>query len=235
MKGKIYLIPITLGPTLIEHVIPEYVKRIICTIDYYIVENVRTARRFLKKAGIQSSIDDLRFMILDKHTQPEEPEFFLLPIYKNKNIGIISEAGVPCIADPGAEIVRLAHAKNIQVIPLTGPSSIFLALMASGLNGQNFAFVGYLPVKSPDRIKKFRFLEKRSREENQSQIFMETPYRNQKLLEDLLKTCRPDTKLCIACDITFTREFIKTKTIQEWKANIPDINKRPAIFILQGY
>ena len=234
MKANIYLIPSPLGTGTIDTVLPDYIKKIINKIDYYIVENVRTARRFLKKAGIQTLIDDLEFMILDKHTQPQELETFLLPISKNKDIGIISEAGVPCIADPGAEIVKIAHKKNIRVIPLVGPSSILLALMASGLNGQNFAFTGYLPIQTRNKTEKIKFLENRSVKENQSQIFMETPYRNQKLLEDLLKTCWSDTKLCIAADITLTTEFIKTKTVQEWNENIPDIHKRPTIFLIQG-
>jgi len=234
MKANIYLIPSPIGTGAIDTVLPDYVKKIINKIDYYIVEDLRTARRFLKKAEIQTSIDDLKFMVLDKHTQPQELEAFLLPISKNKDIGIISEAGVPCIADPGAEIVKLAHKKNIRVIPLVGPSSILLALMASGLNGQNFAFAGYLPIQTRNRTEKIKFLENRSVKENQSQIFMETPYRNQKLLEDILKTCRSNTKLCIATDITLDTEFIKTKTVQEWKANMPDIHKRPTIFIIQG-
>lgn len=234
MKANIYLIPSPLGTGTIDTVLPDYVKKIINKIDYYIVENVRTARRFLKKAGIQTLIDDLEFMILDKHTQPQELEKFLIPITNNKDIGIVSEAGVPCVADPGAEIVKLAHKKNIPVIPLVGPSSILLALMASGLNGQNFAFAGYLPIQTRNRTEKIKFLENRSVKENQSQIFMETPYRNQKLLEDLLKTCQLNTKLCVATDITLDTEFIKTKTVQEWKANIPDIHKRPTIFIIHG-
>nr|MQY80215.1 SAM-dependent methyltransferase [Bacteroidota bacterium] len=180
MKANIYLIPSPLGTGAIDTVLPDYVKKIINKIDYYIVENVRTARRFLKKAGIQTAIDDLVFMILDKFTQSQELEKFLIPITNNKDIGIISEAGVPCVADPGAEIVKLAHKKNIRVIPLVGPSSILLALMASGLNGQNFAFTGYLPIQTRNRTEKIKFLENRSIKENQSQIFMETPYRNQK-------------------------------------------------------
>jgi len=234
MKANIYLIPSPIGTGAIDTVLPDYVKKIINKIDYYIVEDLRTARRFLKKAEIQTSIDDLKFMVLDKHTQHQELEAFLLPISKNKDIGIISEAGVPCIADPGAEIVNLAHKKNIRVIPLVGPSSILLALMASGLNGQNFAFAGYLPIQTRNRTEKIKLLENRSVKENQSQIFMETPYRNQKLLEDILKTCRSNTKLCIATDITLDTEFIKTKTVQEWKANMTDIHKRPTIFIIQG-
>ena len=150
-------------------------------------------------------------------------------------MGIISEAGVPAVADPGADIVRLAHKKSIQVVPIVGPSSILLALMASGMNGQNFSFVGYLPIKSNQRIKRIKYLENRSRNENQTQIFIEAPYRNQVLFKDILTTCDFSTKLCIACDITLKSEYIHTRTIREWTKNKPEINKRPAIFLIQGY
>ena len=232
MRGKLYLLPATLGDSKIEAVIPEDVKNIVNSINHYIVENQRTARRYLKKLGIKTPIDNLDFYTLNKHTLPDEINNFLQPVFQGRNVGIISEAGCPGIADPGSEIVKLAHQKNIRVIPLTGPSSIFLALMASGMNGQNFAFVGYLPIKKDEKLKRIRFLENRSFAENQTQIFMEAPYRNQHLLNDILKTCQSNTLLCLSVNITLEKEFIQTKTISEWKKNIPDINKMPAIFLL---
>lgn len=235
MEGKLYLIPATLGDSKIEAVIPESVKNIVNSINHYIVENQRTARRYLKKLGIKTSIDKLTFYTLNKHTLPDEINNFLQPVFQSKNVGIISEAGCPGIADPGSEIVKLAHQKNIRVIPLTGPSSIFLALMASGMNGQNFAFVGYLPIKKDEKLKRIRFLENRSFAENQTQIFMEAPYRNQHLLNDILKTCQNKTLLCLSVNITLEKEFIQTKTISDWKKNIPDINKMPTIFLLHKY
>ena len=233
MIGKLYLIPATLGDSKIEAVIPESVKNIVNSINHYIVENQRTARRYLKKLGIKMPIDKLTFYTLNKHTLPDEINNFLQPVFQGRNVGIISEAGCPGIADPGSEIVKLAHQKNIRVIPLTGPSSIFLALMASGMNGQNFAFVGYLPIKKDEKLKRIRFLENRSFAENQTQIFMEAPYRNQHLLNDILNTCQNNTLLCLSVNITLEKEFIQTKTISEWKKDIPDINKMPVIFLLQ--
>ena len=233
--AKLYLIPTTLGDSKITDVIPELVTNTINNIDHYIVENVRTARRYLKKAGIISPIDDLHFFELNKHTSPSEINEYLKPIKENKNIGLISEAGVPGVADPGAEIVKLAHQNKIDVVPLTGPSSILLSLMASGFNGQSFAFVGYLPIKSNERSKKLSFLEKRSQSEDQTQMFIETPYRNQKLFDDLLTFCSNNTMLCIACDITLENEFIKTKSIADWKKNKPSINKRPTIFLIHKF
>jgi 16S rRNA (cytidine1402-2'-O)-methyltransferase len=231
MKGKLYLIPSTIGDTPIGHVIPQLNLSIINDIRYYIVENERTARRELIKMGIETSIDELEFFILNKHTRKEDIPGFL-KFTENNNVGLLSEAGVPGVADPGSEIVSLAHECNIEVIPLVGPSSIVLALMASGLNGQNFAFVGYLPVNKSERIQRIRHLEQRSKTENQSQLFIEAPYRNNQLLEALLNTCSPDTLLCIATDITTQNAFIKTKCISVWKKKKPDLNKRPTIFIL---
>ncbi len=231
--GHLYLIPVTLGESPVTSVLPEKVLDIIQHIDYYIVENVRTARRMLLKMGLRKSIDDLTFFTLDKHTDIKDIDSFLKPAEQH-DIGLLSEAGVPGVADPGAEIVRLAHEKNIRVIPLVGPSSLLLALMASGLNGQNFAFTGYLPVKKSERIRRIIELEKRSKTENQSQLFIETPYRNNQLLEDIVASCRNTTRLCIAADITLETELIKTKTIQEWSDHLPDLHKRPALFILQA-
>ena len=234
MKGKIFLIPTTLGESDIKSVIPDNVKQIVEEINFFIVENIRTARRYIRKLSATKVIDDITFFELNKHTNANELTSFIQPTLSGNDIGIISEAGNPGIADPGADIVKIAHRKGIQVIPLVGPSSILLALISSGLNGQNFAFNGYLPVKQNEKIKKIQFLENRSKNENQSQIFMETPYRNMKMTEDILNSCRKNTLLCIAADITLDTEFIKTKTIAEWKKSVPQINKRPAIFILQA-
>ncbi|OFX20122.1 MAG: SAM-dependent methyltransferase [Bacteroidetes bacterium GWA2_31_9b] len=233
MNGKIYLIPTTLGESPIENVIPKYVVDIINKTNHYIVENVKTARRYLIKAGIKTKIDDLTFYELNKHSSSEQYVSYLNPIKENLNIGIISEAGTPGVADPGADIVAIAHEMNIPVIPLVGPSSILLSVMASGLNGQSFAFVGYLPINKSERIKKIRDLERRSQIENQTQLFIETPYRNNHLLEDLLTSCHPETMLCIASEITLDTEFIKTKMIKEWKSKIPDLNKKPTIFLIK--
>ena len=201
-KGKLYLIPSTIGESPIDNVIPAYNKYVINEIDIYIVEEIRTARRFLKKAGLVKPIDDLTFFVLNEHSKPEEIDNYLDAIQKGENIGLLSEAGVPCIADPGADIVRIAQQKNIEVVPLVGPSSILLALMASGFNGQQFAFLGYLPVDKNLRINKIKEIERNVFQKNETQIFIETPYRNNQLIESLLQTCRNETLLCIATDIT---------------------------------
>lgn len=232
MSAKIYLIPTTLGDSPIDNVIPKYVVDIINDTQHYIVENIKTARRYLIKAGIKTKIDDLTFYELNKHSSPEEYLSYLNPIKDNKNIGVISEAGTPGVADPGADIVEIAHRKNIPVVPLVGPSSILLSVMASGLNGQNFAFLGYLPIKKPERSKRLKELEKRSQIENQTQLFIEAPYRNMQMMEDILSICSPDTKLCIATDITLETEFIKTKAVKDWKKEKPSIHKRPTIFLI---
>ena len=195
-KGKLYLIPTTLGDSAVENVIPSYNREVINKISIYIVEEVRTARRFLKKAGLIMPIDELVFFELNEHTKPEEIGLYLNAIDNGDNIGLLSEAGVPCIADPGAEIVKIAQQKNIEVIPLIGPSSILLALMASGFNGQQFAFLGYLPVDKNQRINKIKEIEKNIFLRNETQIFIETPYRNNQLIEALLQTCRNETLLC---------------------------------------
>ncbi|MBE9480714.1 MAG: SAM-dependent methyltransferase [Bacteroidetes bacterium] len=231
-KGKLYLIPSSLGNSKLNSIIPEYNSKIINRLDEFIVENIRTARRFLKKTGFKKSFDNITFYILDKHSDQTEILSYLNSIDKGKDIGLLSEAGTPCIADPGAEIVRMAHQKNIRVIPLVGPSSIFLALMASGFNGQNFIFHGYLPVKKYLKINKIKTLEKDAQQKNQTQIFIETPYRNKQLLDSIIETCNKETLLCIACDITLKNEFITTKTIAEWSKNLPEIHKRPTVFLL---
>jgi len=232
-KGILYLIPTTLGETAeTMDVLPKKINTIINTIDEYIVENEKSARHFLKKMGIQKPLPEIILHPLNQHTNSGELSTYLNAINQGKNIGIISEAGCPGVADPGAEVVKLAHEKNIKVVPLVGPSSILLAIMASGFNGQNFAFNGYLPKQQEDRIKKIKELENLVYKKNQTQLFIETPYRNQHLLDDLLKTCDNKTKLCIACDITLESEFIKTKSIFDWKKQMPDINKKPTLFLI---
>jgi 16S rRNA (cytidine1402-2'-O)-methyltransferase len=213
-------------------VLSQEVKEIAATIDEFVVENEKSARKFLKSIGTKIPQNDLILHVLNEHSGNEEIKTLSGILKKNKNIGLLSEAGCPAVADPGAQLVRLAHEQNIKVIPLTGPSSIILSLMASGLNGQSFTFHGYLPRESSQRKMKLAAIEKDSQKKNQTQIFIETPYRNIQLLTDILQTCEPGTRLCIACNITSPDEFIKTRSIAEWKKNIPEINKIPAIFLL---
>jgi len=231
-KGLLYLLPTTIGDTAINKVIPAYVTETINSISEFIVEDIRTARRFLIKNGYTKSIDNITFHLLDKHTPIEEIPSFLNNISKGVSIGILSESGTPCVADPGADVVRIAQQKNITVIPLVGPSSILLSIMASGFNGQNFAFVGYLPIDKSDRNKKIKELEKKVYKQNQTQIFIETPYRNTKLFEAILNSCSNETLLCVACEISQENEFIKTKSIKDWKKQSPDINKKNTIFLV---
>lgn len=230
--ANLYLIPITLGESEINTVLPAYNREVILSISHFIVENIRTARRFLKKTEPTIDIDSLQFYELNKHTDKNQLHGYLEPIKEGLHVGVMSEAGCPGVADPGADVVRIAHEKGIQVVPLVGPSSILLALMASGMNGQNFAFNGYLPIKKNEKIKQIKHLESSIYSENQSQLFIEAPYRNRQLLDDLLNACQPHTKLCIACDVTLESEFIKTKSIADWKKQKPDIQKRPSIFVL---
>ena len=228
----IYLIPTSLGESSFDSILPARNTQIVTDLKHFIVEDVRTARRFLKKANPSIDIDTLTFYILNQHTSPEELSGFLKPMLAGHDMGVLSEAGCPAIADPGADVVAIAQRNNYTVVPLVGPSSILLSLMASGFNGQSFAFVGYLPIQSDERSKALKKLESRAYSENQSQIFIETPYRNMKMLEEILKTCQSNTRLCIAADITLDTEFIKTKTIKEWKTQLPDLNKRPCIFLI---
>lgn len=232
MKAYLYLIPVTLGDSGPTNVFPAINTRIIQSIRYFIVENVRTARRFLKMIDPSVAIDQLTFFELNKHTSPTVLPDYLLPAEHGNAIGLMSEAGCPGVADPGAAIVRLAHQKKLQVVPLVGPSSILLSVMASGMNGQNFAFNGYLPVSKSEKIKKLQLLEKRIQAEDQTQLFIETPYRNTQLFNDLIAFCNAGTRLCIACDLTLESEYIETRTIQDWKDQKPEIQKRPAIFVL---
>lgn len=232
MKGKLYLIPTTLGNTEPLEVMPLSVKKVVEQLTYFIVENEKSARRFIKRITPTKSQPSLELMLLDKYSDDLETKNYLDICEKGISVGLLSEAGVPAVADPGATIVKLAHQKGIQVVPLVGPSSILLAIMASGMNGQSFAFNGYLPIEKSDRKKAIKDLEKLSKDKNQSQIFIETPYRNEKMLEDLRSTLSPDTRICVACDITLPSEYIKTFTVKEWKNIKTDLHKRPAIFII---
>lgn len=232
-RGQLYLLPTTLGETDdLSKILPSGNSEIIIGLKYFIVENIRSARRFLKKVNRDINIDELIFFELNQHTKPEEIASFLQPLKSGNDMGILSEAGCPAIADPGADVVALAQAQNYTVVPLIGPSSILLSLMASGFNGQSFAFLGYLPVQQSDRINALKKMETRIYNEHQTQIFIETPYRNMKMLDDILVTCQPNTKLCIAADITLDTEFIKTNPVSAWKKQKPDLNKRPCIFLL---
>lgn len=230
--GKLYLIPTRLGDNPPLEVLPISVKKIIEMVDDYIVENEKTARRFIKKIDSRKSQNNLNFKILNKYTQPEEIENFLDACVSGKPMGLLSEAGCPGIADPGADIVKLAHDNNIQVVPMVGPSSILLAMMSSGMNGQSFTFNGYIPIDKAERKVSLKRLERLSFEHNQSQIFIETPYRNNKVLEDICSYLHPNTQVCVACDLTLPTEFIKTQTVREWKNTNLDLHKRPTIFII---
>ena len=230
--AKLFLIPTSLGECDFNRILPTLNNQIVTDLKHFIVEDVRTARRFLKKVDRSINIDELSFFVLNQHTTAEEISTFLKPMIAGYDMGVLSEAGCPAIADPGADVVAIAQRKNFTVVPLVGPSSILLSLMGSGFNGQSFAFSGYLPIQPAERSKALKKLESRAYTENQSQLFIETPYRNMKMVEEILQTCQPNTQLCIAADITLETEFIKTKTIKEWKSNIPDLNKRPCIFIL---
>lgn len=236
IKNALYLIPVTLGETELDRVIPPYNRQIIAGIKHFIVENIRSARRFLVQAVKGIDIDALTFYELNEHTDLTTISGYLDPLQKQKlPMGVISEAGCPAVADPGAIVVEQAHKKNLQVIPLAGPSSMIMSVMASGFNGQSFAFNGYLPVKNQERAAKIRQLEGRAWKEKQTQLFIEAPYRNLKMLETLAQTCRPDTKICIAAGMTTEQEFIATHTAAEWKKlPEPPINKVPAIFLIYG-
>lgn len=232
MEAALYLIPVTLGETEVNKVLPSYNREIILGIKYFIVENIRSARRFLKKVDRDINIDELKFVELNKHTTPAEFSSYLEPLMQGNPIGVISEAGCPAVADPGADVVAIAQKKRLKVVPLVGPSSIILSVMASGFNGQSFAFHGYLPIDASERMHRLKELEERIYRESQTQLFIETPYRNHKMLDDILQHCKPQTKLCIAANITCEGEFIQTKSIQEWKKGTPNLVKIPCIFLL---
>jgi 16S rRNA (cytidine1402-2'-O)-methyltransferase len=234
VQGKLFLIPNLLSPGSINAVLPCNIKETVDQIEYFFAEDVRTARRFLSELKISKRIEDLKFYKVDKDTSSEEVKSFFKEIPNGENIGVISEAGCPCIADPGSLAVYEAHQLGIEVVPIVGPSSILLALIASGLNGQSFVFHGYLPIEKDDRSKAIKLMEKDSLQKKQTQIFMETPYRNNKLLEEVIKVCNQETKLCIASNLTAPDQFIKTQKINNWRDNIPDLNKQPSIFLLMA-
>ena len=232
MNQALYLIPNLLGETPVEQVLPAYNHDIIMGIRHFIVEDVRTARRFLKQVDRSIDIDQLTFYTLNKHTKPDEISGMLKPLEEGNPMGVISEAGCPAVADPGADVVAIAQRKGLQVVPLVGPSSIILAVMGSGFNGQSFAFNGYLPIEPDERIKTLKKLEQRAYTENQTQLFIETPYRNAKMMADILKACRPQTHLCIAAGLTTKDEYIRTLTVKEWGGKLPNLDKVPCIFLI---
>ena len=231
-KGTLYLIPSLLGESQVDAVFPPVNREVISRIKHFIVEEMRTARRFLKKICPEIEIDSLTFTLYNEHTSSTDASFFLEPLLNGHDAGIISEAGTPCVADPGSLVVRLAHESGIRIVPLVGPSSILLALMASGFNGQNFAFLGYLPADKMLRVRKIKELEKTILEKDQTQIFIETPYRNRQVFESLIRVCRPESQLCLATDISGIHEVIKSQSIADWQNQKPDIHKRPTIFLL---
>ena len=232
-NASLYLIPVTLGDTPIKQVLPDYNHDIIVNIKHFIVENIRSARRFLKQVEKAIDIDELTFYELNRHTDRKIIGEYLQPLAQGQSVGIISEAGCPAIADPGADVVAIAQARGIKVVPLVGPSSIIMSLMGSGFNGQSFAFNGYLPVDVPGRIKALKKLENKVYNEDQTQIFIETPYRNTKMMETMLQSLRPTTKICIAAGITTPQEFIVTKTVEKWKkSKMPEFEKIPCVFLI---
>ncbi|MEP3836686.1 MAG: SAM-dependent methyltransferase [Algibacter sp.] len=230
--GTLYLIPTTLGDNEPLEVLPISVKQAIDKIDTFIVENDKTARRFIKRISPNKSQPSLNMFHLNKFTDEADLPTFLHPCLNGVDVGLLSEAGCPGVADPGADIVKIAHQKNIKVVPLVGPSSILMAIMSSGMNGQSFTFNGYLPIDKGERKAEIKRLERLSFEQNQSQIFIETPYRNNKMLEVLSSVLENNTDICVACDITLSSEFIKTQTANQWKKNKVDLHKRPTIFII---
>lgn len=232
--GTLYLIPCPISDeTAPWDVLPAANRAVMDALDYFIVENTRTARRFLSKAGIARPIGELEFRELNEHTDAMGVGELVRPLTEGRSAGVISEAGVPGVADPGALVVEACHRMGVRVVPLVGPSSIILAVMASGLNGQSFAFNGYLPVKPPERAKAIRFFERRARSEGQTQLFIEAPYRNVKLMEQLLQTLAPDTRLTVAMDLTAPGQFVATHTVARWRGlPLPELNKRPAIFAI---
>ena len=229
--GKLYLIPTPLGENDPAEVLPRQVLERACSLRCFVVEELRTARRFLSRYGLEGHIEELDFHVLNEHTAPAEVEA-MLPLFDGQDVGLLSEAGLPAVADPGAALVALCHRHGIEVVPMVGPSSLMLALMASGLNGQSFAFRGYIPAKTDERRAALKDLEKQSRALNQSQILIETPYRNDALFADMLQSLSPATRLCVAADITLPTQLIKTETVAQWRKTPLTIGKRPCVFIL---
>ena len=233
METALYLIPVLLGDTEPRQVLPDYNRDVILNIRHFVVEDVRSARRFLKRVEKSIDIDALSFYPMGKHADRNLYDQYLEPLRNGESVGVLSEAGCPAVADPGAEVVRVAQQEGLRVIPLVGPSSILLAVMGSGFNGQSFAFNGYLPIDAGERVRKLKLLESRAISEKQTQLFIETPYRNAKLLADILHTCKPSTRVCIAAGLTTEQEFLRTLTVQQWKkTSLPDLSKIPTIFAI---
>ena len=231
-KGKLILFPVGLGNKNLSTCLPEYNKELLDSCRIFIVENLRDARRFLVSFGYKYPIDDTVFHLLNEHTKDHEIDDYLNEIENDKNIGLLSDAGIPCVADPGAAIVQIAQKRQITVVPLVGPSSLLMALMGSGFNGQNFAFRGYLPVETKERQRRIKELESLVYKEDQTQIFIETPYRNNQLLKSILETCNENTKICIAKNILLDEQYIITKTVREWKKNLPELHKQNTVFLI---
>ncbi|HHU27062.1 MAG TPA: SAM-dependent methyltransferase [Bacteroidales bacterium] len=231
-KPALYLIPTLLGDTPVSKVIPPYNIEVASRLKYFIVENTRTARRFLKRCDPSIDIDGLTFFELNKHTNPHQIASFLKPLTTGESMGVLSEAGCPAVADPGADVVAIAQREGYQVIPLVGPSSLLMALMGSGFNGQSFAFHGYLPIDPGERAKKLKRLEMLAYSDDQTQLFIETPYRNQKLAEEILRQCKPKTRLCIAMNLSLPDAYLVTRTVQAWKGKLPNMHKKPAVFLI---
>ncbi len=231
--GTLYLIPVTLGDDMVQHVIPDYVLNVARKLETFVVESEKSARHFLSTIKTLKPVRELNLHLLNEHTDMKVLPDLLAPLLAGQNVGLMSDAGCPAVADPGAQLVQLAHKKGIRVVPLVGPSSILLSLMASGLNGQQFAFLGYLPVEKLQRNQKLKEIEKRSAIHKETQLFIETPYRNQAMLDAILQTCHAQTQLCIACDVSLDSEMIVTKSIASWKTSAPiDIHKRPCLFLM---
>lgn len=232
MKGKLYLIPNTIGDVERTSVLPSGVMKTASELRYFIVESLRTARRFLRSVGYAGDFSDIEFFELNKHTKKRDIPAFLDPIFEGHDMGVISESGLPGVADPGQSVTAIAHKRHIQVLPLSGPSSIFMALMASGFNGQNFIFHGYLPINDMDRKRKLLQLEKSAGQFRQTQIFIETPYRNQKVFDAMLRVLAPETLLCVATEISTPHEFIRTRMIHDWRSKEVDIHKKNTVFLI---
>ena len=231
--GTLYLIPVTLGDDMVQHVIPDYVLNVARNLETFVVESEKSARHFLSNIKTLKPVRELNLHLLNEHTDLKVLPDLLAPLLAGHNVGLMSDAGCPAVADPGAQLVQLAHKKGIRVVPMVGPSSILLSLMASGLNGQQFAFLGYLPVEKSQRNQKLKEIEKRSASHKETQLFIETPYRNQAMLDAILQTCHAQTQLCIACDVSLDSEMIVTKSIASWKTSAPiDIHKRPCLFLM---
>ncbi|ALI98775.1 SAM-dependent methyltransferase [Rufibacter tibetensis] len=231
-KGTLFLIPTVLAEDTAAEVICRQVAEVTGHLKYFLVENARTARRYIKSIAPSQTIEELQITVIDKNSSDAELTAALKPLLAGQDAGVISEAGCPGVADPGAELARLAHQNGVKVVPLVGPSAILMGLMASGFNGQSFAFHGYLPIEKRDRILALKALEKEMVQKDQTQIFMETPYRNRQMVDDLLQNLSKDTKLCIAANITGPNEFIKTLRIADWKGKVPDLHKQPAVFLI---